>query len=166
MAADTTGPTSDQLDHALAVAAAQTDPDALPVYFGVPLNRLLTIARGPINVAAGTLASWLLVHVHLFGLFHLQHDGLSASIAQGIVWLATAILTDRGIAQWVKGHHLDMQNKSQELAAALAPLPPATALPALADAIGGVQGHPEGDHYDEAAAEVEELPTSPDVERD
>lgn len=82
--------------------------DAAPKILGIPLNRILTIARGPINVVAGTVATWLLVHVHLLGLFHLQHDGLSAGIAQGVVWLATAILTDRGIAQWVKGHHIEL----------------------------------------------------------
>lgn len=83
--------------------------DDYPTFLGVPLNRVLTIARGPINIVTATLASWLLVHIHLLGLFHVQHDGLAAAIAQGFVWALTAILTDRGIAQWVKGHHIELQ---------------------------------------------------------
>lgn len=90
--------------------------DDYPTFLGVPLNRVLTIARGPINVIAATVASWLLVHVHFLGLFHVQHDGLSAAIAQGVIWVVTAILTDRGIAQWVKGHHIDMTNRARAAA--------------------------------------------------
>src|SRR4051794_17022436 len=92
------------------VTGDNVDQDDYPTFLGWPLNRVLTIFRGPINIAAGTLASWLLVHVHLLGLFHTQQDGLATGIAQGLVWLATAVLTDRGIAQWVKGHHIELAN--------------------------------------------------------
>lgn len=144
-------------------AAMPPDPDDYPTFLGMPLNRVLTIARGPINVAAGSVASWLLVHVHLLGLFHLQHDGLSAGIAQGLIFLLTAVLTDRGIAQWVKGHHIALEAQSLVAAAAAQPVqvtPPAGAF---------TPGSPYPEHYDAETAQLPEvtasgLPVSPDIQ--
>lgn len=87
--------------------------DEAPTVLGIPLNRILTIGRGPINLAASSIATWLFVHVHFLGLFHMQHDGLSTAIAQGFVFLLTAVLTDRGLAQWVKGHHIELSVASE-----------------------------------------------------
>jgi hypothetical protein len=156
--------TTHELDLAAATAIPPVpDPDEVPTFLGVPLNRILTIGRGPINVAAGTIASALIVHVHILGLAHVQHDGLSAAIAQGIVWIATAVLTDRGIAQWVKGHHLQMEVQGQERVAlarsaampfTLSTNDPSTAATAV---VVAQSGHPDGDVYDPTAAAVAEL---------
>jgi hypothetical protein len=54
---------------------------------GVPLNRVVAFLGPYISVASGVAASWLLVNVHLLGLFHVQHDGLASAIAQGAVLL-------------------------------------------------------------------------------
>lgn len=86
----------------------------MTTFLGIPLNRILTIGRGPINVVSASLATWLIVHVHILGLAHVQHDGLATGIAQGIVWVVTAVLTDRSIAQWVSGHHIQLHGASIE----------------------------------------------------
>jgi hypothetical protein len=139
-------PTEADLDVAL-----PPDQDDYPTVLGVPLNRVLTIARGPINVMAGTVAAYLLVHVHFLGLFHLQHDGLAAGIAQGLVWLSTAILTDRGLAQWVSGHHLDMRLKAQ----AKQPVVEAVVPAFTPQVTPPPEAHPDGAVYDPDAAAPE-----------
>ena len=82
-----------------------------------PLNRIIAFFGPYISIAAGALASWLLVHVHVLGLFHLQHDGLSTAIAQGTVFLLTALLAWAGHSKWLTGHQILLQ---QGVAAAAA----------------------------------------------
>jgi hypothetical protein len=74
-----------------------------------PLNRVIAFFGPYISIAAGAIASWLLVHVHLLGLFHLQPDGLSTAIAQGTVFLLTALLTWAGHSKWLTGHQIMLQ---------------------------------------------------------
>jgi hypothetical protein len=74
-----------------------------------PLNRIIAFFGPYISIVAGALASWLLVHVHVLGLFHLQHDGLSTAIAQGTVFLLTALLSWAGSSKWLTGHQIMLQ---------------------------------------------------------
>jgi hypothetical protein len=148
-------PTTDELEAQADAAAASVDPDEVPTVLGIPLNRILTIGRGPINIVAASLASWLLVHVHALGLFHVQHDGLSTAIAQGVVWIVTAILTDHSLAQWVKGHHVAMQAQAAIHAAAVSSIQAGEAAQLNASA-----GH---EPYDPEAASVESPLTPQEV---
>jgi hypothetical protein len=79
---------------------------------GVPLNRIVAFLGPYISVASGVAASWLLVNVHLLGLFHVQHDGLASAIAQGAVLLLVSGLTWLGQSKWLTGHHIYMTLKS------------------------------------------------------
>jgi hypothetical protein len=127
----------------------QTD-DQTPTILGIPLNRILTIGRGPINLAASSVATWLFVHVHFLGLFHVQHDGLSTAVAQGFVFLLTAVLTDRGLAQWVKGHHIELAAQNGVVA---------TEEKLLLDHYLGGTGEPE--HQTETSGITDDGPTPP-----
>lgn len=68
-----------------------------------PLNRLVALLAPFVSTAAGTVASWLLVHVHLLGLFHFQHDGLAAGIAQGAVFVLVTAITYAAHHKWLDG---------------------------------------------------------------
>jgi len=76
--------------------------------FGIPLNRIVAFVGPYISVASGLVAAWLLQHVHLLGLFHLQHDGLAAAIAQGLIFGLVTIITWLGHSGWLKGHHIQL----------------------------------------------------------
>lgn len=81
------------------------DPiDSVTEIAGVPLNRIVAFVGPYASLVSGAVASWLLVHVHVLGLFHFQHDGLASGIAQGIVFLVTALLTWAGHSKWLTGH--------------------------------------------------------------
>jgi hypothetical protein len=84
----------------------------------LPFNRIVAFAGPYISVASGALASWLLVHVHLLGLFHVPPRGLATGIAQGAVFLLTALLTWAGHAKWLTGHHLMLAHSTQAPAVA------------------------------------------------
>jgi hypothetical protein len=86
----------------------------------LPLNRVVAFAGPYISIASGAVASWLLVHVHLLGLFHLQKDGLATGIAQGVVFALTALLAWAGHSKWLQGHQLMLQ-QAATAAAGFAP---------------------------------------------
>lgn len=119
-----------------------------------PLNRVIAFFGPYISIAAGALASWLLVHVHVLGLFHVQHDGLSTAIAQGSVFLLTALLAWAGHSKWLTGHQILLQ---QGVAAA-GPVPAADVLPA-AGALPAALPEPVFDDGPEPAGA---LPPGPD----
>jgi hypothetical protein len=95
--------------------------DQTPTFLGFPLNRIITFVGPYISVGAGAVASWLLVHIHFLGLFHLQADGLATGIAQGVVLVLTALLSWLGQQQWLKGHHIEIAARQGALPAAVAP---------------------------------------------
>lgn len=95
--------------------------DVVPTLLGFPLNRIIAFVGPYVSLGAGALASWLLVHVHLLGLFHLQQDGLATGIAQGTVLILTAVLSWLGQQQWLKGHHIEIAARAGALPAAVAP---------------------------------------------
>jgi hypothetical protein len=89
-----------------------------PVGNGFPLNRIVAFFGPYIAIGSGILASWLLVHIHLLGLFHLQHDGLASAIAQGLTLLLVSLLTWAGQSKWLTGHHIAMTLAAQGTTAA------------------------------------------------
>lgn len=93
--------------------------DTTPTFLGFPLNRIVTFVGPYISLGSGAVASWLFVHVHLLGLFHLNSTGLATGIAQGVVLLLTAGLTWLGQQQWLKGHHIEIATNSPAAQAAV-----------------------------------------------
>lgn len=85
-----------------------TPDDDQPEVAGIPFNRLVAFAGPYISIAAGVLASWLLVHIHFLGLFHVQHDGLSTAIVQLVVFALTTGVTWAGHQKWLTGHHIQI----------------------------------------------------------
>lgn len=83
----------------------------------IPFNRIVAFIGPYVSVASGALASWLLVHVHALGLFHIQQDGLSTAIGQGSIFLVTAVLAWAGQSKWLKGHHIMLEQAASTAAA-------------------------------------------------
>jgi hypothetical protein len=108
-----------------------------------PLNRVIAFFGPYISIAAGALASWLLVHVHVLGLFHVQHDGLSTAIAQGAVFLLTALLAWAGHSKWLTGHQILLQQSVVAAGAAPAAVPVPVPAAAGAPPPGPDDVHPE-----------------------
>lgn len=80
----------------------------------IPFNRIVAFAGPYISVASGALASWLLVHVHLLGLFHFGHDQLAKGIASGGVWALGTGVTWLGHAAWLKNHGIELTQGADE----------------------------------------------------
>lgn len=96
-------PTEEELAAAADAASGAGDPlsEDVPTLLGIPLERILTIGRPFINTAAATVATWLTVHVHFLALFHASNAQVSSAVEQLVIWVITAIFTDRALAQWV-----------------------------------------------------------------
>lgn len=82
--------------------------DTEPRLLGIPFNRIVAFLGPYIALTSGAVADWLLVHVHLLGLFHFQHDGLATGIAQLIIFTLAAGITWLGHQTWLKGHHIEL----------------------------------------------------------
>jgi hypothetical protein len=68
-----------------------------------PINRIVAFAGPYIAVISGALADWLIVHVHLLGLFHTSQTALSGAITQVVVFGITALLVWAGHQKWLSG---------------------------------------------------------------
>lgn len=106
-----------------------------------PINRVVTIAAPIISTLAGSIAAWLLVHVHFLGLFHFTQGQLSTGVAQLIVFGLVAALTYAAHHKWLTGWQKWEQGilEIQKVAPEVAPM----------------ITHPAGDEYDEKAAVAE-----------
>lgn len=127
-----------------------------PKFLGIPMNRILTFAGPYISLGSGAVASWLLVHVHLLGLFHFQRDGLATGITQGVVLLLTAALSWLGQRAWIKGHHIELEAAGKLLLSQYEH----GDLRAPATQSGAVPGETEIDEDSEDAAHPPELAES------
>src|SRR3954454_4129246 len=68
-----------------------------------PINRIVAFAGPYIAVLSGALADWLLVHMHLFSIFHTTHTVLANAITQVTVFAITALLVWAGHQKWLTG---------------------------------------------------------------
>lgn len=68
-----------------------------------PINRIVAFAGPYIAVISGALADWLIVHVHILGLFHTSQTAISGVITQVIVFGITALLVWLGHQKWLTG---------------------------------------------------------------
>lgn len=59
----------------------------------ISLAKILSVLAPGIATISGALATWLVVHVHLFATFHVGTSDIANAIAQGIVFGVTAIGT-------------------------------------------------------------------------
>lgn len=78
-------------------------PNNAPTLFGLSLNRLVAFAGPYLAIASGAVADWLLVHVHLLGIFHTTHGQLASAITQGLVFTVTAAVVWLGHQKWLDG---------------------------------------------------------------
>jgi hypothetical protein len=69
----------------------------------IPLNRIVAFVYPYVSILAGAVADWLLVHVHLLGLFHTNRTAIASVITQVVVFALTAILTWLGAQKWLTG---------------------------------------------------------------
>lgn len=69
----------------------------------LPINRIVAFAGPYIAIVSGALADWLLVHVHLLGIFHTTKTATASMLTQGIVFSLTAILVWAGHHKWLTG---------------------------------------------------------------
>jgi len=99
----------------------------------VPLNRIVAFAGPYIAVLSGAIADWLVVHVHLLGLFHTSQTAIAGTLTQVVVFGLTALLTWAGHHKWLTGWQ---QYEAQQAIVPSSPDDdPATALE-IADQIG------------------------------
>ena len=69
----------------------------------LPLNRIVAFAGPYIAVVSGALADWLIVHVHLLGLFHTSKTAVTGVITQATVFGLTSLLVWLGHQKWLSG---------------------------------------------------------------
>lgn len=69
----------------------------------LPLNRIVAFAGPYIAVISGALADWLIVHVHILGIFHTSQTAISGAITQIIVFGVTALVVWAGHQKWLSG---------------------------------------------------------------
>jgi hypothetical protein len=68
-----------------------------------PINRVVAFAGPYIAILSGALADWLIVHVHLLGLFHTTSTQVAGAITQIAVFGLTALLVWAGHHKWLTG---------------------------------------------------------------
>lgn len=69
-----------------------------------PANRIIAFAGPYISLAAGAVASWLVVNVQVLGSLGLGQDKLSHGIAYGVTAALGAGLPHLGMQKWLDGH--------------------------------------------------------------
>lgn len=75
----------------------------------IPFNRLVAFLGPYIAIASGAVSTWLLVHVHLFSLFHVTQTQVGSAITQILVFGVTTLVTWLGHQKWLKGHQVQIQ---------------------------------------------------------
>lgn len=128
-----------------------------PTLFGFPLNKIVAFVGPYVAVLAGAVADWLLVHVHLLGLFHTTHNQIASAITQVVVFGLTAALVWLGHQKWLEGY----QKWAYPIVHAapvlqVAPLAPPTLLEASIDDGPGDELPPEAEGI--AAADPNSIP--------
>jgi hypothetical protein len=68
-----------------------------------PINRIVAFAGPYVAIVSGALADWLIVHVHILGLFHTSQTAISGAVTQIIVFGITALLVWAGHQKWLSG---------------------------------------------------------------
>jgi len=69
----------------------------------LPINRVVAFLGPYIAVISGAVADWLLVHVHVLGLFHTSKTAVTGIVTQGVVFILTAGLVWLGQQKWLSG---------------------------------------------------------------
>ena len=77
---------------------------------GLPINRFVTFVQPAINLLAGGVAAWLVTKVQILGVLGLGHDELQTQIAAGLTVLIVTGVLEIGRTQWVRGHHIELEN--------------------------------------------------------
>lgn len=80
----------------------QPTPPAADSGSAFPVNRVVAFLGPVIAIVAGTVADWLLVHVHVLGTFY-DRDQVSRTVAQIVIFGLTAVLVWAGQAKWLSG---------------------------------------------------------------
>lgn len=76
---------------------------AEPTLFGFPLNRIVAFLGPHISWLAGLLATWLVVHVHFLGLFHVTGSRIAYVLAQLGTFAVVTLVTWLGHQKWLDG---------------------------------------------------------------
>jgi hypothetical protein len=61
--------------------------------FKIKIPAILAFIAPYLSVASGAIAAWLLVHVHILGIFHVGRAGVQQAIYGAVVFGITSILT-------------------------------------------------------------------------
>jgi hypothetical protein len=77
---------------------------------GLPINRFVTFIQPAINLFAGGISAWLVAKVQLLGILGLGHDEIQTQIAAGATMLLVTGVLELGRSQWIKGHHIELEN--------------------------------------------------------
>lgn len=72
----------------------------------LPVNRIVAFAGPYIAILSGAVADWLIVHVHLFSLFHTTSSSITKWLTQALVFALTAGLVWAGQQKWLTGWQL------------------------------------------------------------
>jgi hypothetical protein len=110
-----------------------------------PLNRLVAFLGPYLAIASGTVATWLLVHVHALATFHVNHDHLASALAQVAVFAISTLVVWAGHHKWLSGWQ---QWESRIARASTA----ATLLSSvsMSETMAATGNHPDGSDYDPA----------------
>lgn len=71
-----------------------------------PANRIVAFLGPYISLISATVATWLIVHLHVGSVFNVTQDQVASAISQGVVFILTGLLTYFGQHQWLKGHQI------------------------------------------------------------
>ena len=85
----------------------------------IPLNRVVAFAGPYISLLAAAIAAWLIAKLNVLGIPGLDEQNLATWIAAGLTALLTAGLSWLGQSKWLKGHHIEIQARSNDVVAAV-----------------------------------------------
>lgn len=79
--------------HFLPITQARITAKKAGANLSVSLTQILAFVTPYISVAAGALAAWVFVHVHVLGIFHVTQQSLVGVISAALVFAVTTAVT-------------------------------------------------------------------------